>query len=288
MLDYRYYLEQYRYVNCDNYYIESLNPRNRICYIFCSSNGIYTKIDETNYKKYIDNDYYEWKNISKNRAIRKKAGLFIFIRDVFQKSYVNGINSTINNINKLIEFLKEKTKGYDIILVGNSGGGYLSILLGSQLDNVKRVYSFGGLFSLYTWTGSNNNVVFANTYKEQIGDKEKEKWFSLYNMIDDYPVPLLHFYGAKHEGDLEQVRSISNKNLKNVFLFKMDSTVHSGHLPGYNYPKLLSASNKHFKKIQNLSKKALISSSYFSIKNIGLFKYLFYKVRSIFKRIIRK
>ncbi len=181
--------------------------------------------------------------------------------------------------------MKDKTKGYEIIIVGNSGGGYLAILLGSQLKNVKRVYSFGGLFSLYTWTGSNNNVVFANTYKEQIGNKEKEKWFSLYDLVQNYPVPLLHFYGIKHAGDSEQVRPILEKNLKNIFLIKMNSSVHSGHVPGYNYPKLLSASEKHLKKIQDLSQKEIISPNYFSIKNIGLFKLAFYKTKSVLKRL---
>ncbi len=185
-------------------------------------------------------------------------------------------------------FLKEKTKNFEVIIVGNSGGGYLAILLGSQLDNVKRVYSFGGLLSLYTWTGSNNNVVFANTYKDQIGDKKKERWFSLYHLLYDYPKPLLHFYGMKHAGDVEQVRPILEDNLQNVFLIKMNSQVHSGHIPGYNYPKLLSASEKHIKKIQLLSQKKNVSQNYFSIVNIGLIKLAFYKCKSIIKRFFKK
>ncbi len=284
--NYLYHLKEERYEKCDNYAIQIVNRSSRLCFIFCSSNGIYTNVDENNYAEYIQKDYYEWKNISTNIKILKNACMYIFLRDVFQKSYVNWINSKINSIDKLIKFLKEKTKGYELIIVGNSGGGYLAIILGSQLENVKRVYSFGGLLSLYTWTGSNNNVKFEDTYKKEIGVKSKEKWFSIYHLLNNYPATLLLFYGIKHSGDAEQIRPIIGKKLDRVFLLKINSAVHSGHIPGYNYPKLLTADEKHLTKIQDLSQKEIISINYFSIKNIGFFKFLFYKIKSLLKKCL--
>ncbi len=73
-----YELENKRYEQCDNYSIEIINSDCHLCYIFCSSNGIYTNINESNYKDYLQKDYYEWKNVSKNKAIRNQAGMYIF------------------------------------------------------------------------------------------------------------------------------------------------------------------------------------------------------------------
>ena len=284
-IEFTYYLEEKRYNECQNFKIKFLNSHSKICYIFCSSNGIYTGINETNYQEYIRKDYYEWENVSKNKMISKNAGMYIFVRDVFQKCYVNGINCDTNSVDKLIQFLKEKTLGYELIVVGNSGGGYLAILLGTQLENVKRVYSFGGLFSLYSWTGSNNNVSFERTYKKWIGDLEREKWFSLYKLVQNYPVPLLHFCGIKHVGDAEQIRPLTIACPANIHIFKMNNNAHSGHIPGYNYPKLLTADRKHLSKLYKLSNKSSISCRTLSIKNIGILKYGFYIIKSMLKAL---
>ena len=190
----------------------------KICYIFCSSNGLWANVE--NFCDFESlKDRYEWINLSKNKRLIKKSGKYIFVRDVFQKSYVDGVNPNINSIDKIIDLLKRETLDYDVITVGTSGGGYLAMILGAMLPNCIRVYSFGGLFSLHSWTGANNNFSFENidAYQKHINDYNYSKYFSIKELVNSFNKLLLHFYGAYHFSDcvqLDEIKDISNSNIK--------------------------------------------------------------------------
>ena len=51
-------------------------------------------------------DRYEWENISKDVNAKK----LIFMRDIKKNWYQKGINKKINNINKIVLFLKKNKK----------------------------------------------------------------------------------------------------------------------------------------------------------------------------------
>jgi hypothetical protein len=71
----------------------------------------------------------------------KSAGLFneniIFIKDISKSWYLNGINSSINDVSKLTKFLLNevnKIEPKDIIFVGNSMGGFAAILFHAMMQ----------------------------------------------------------------------------------------------------------------------------------------------------------
>jgi hypothetical protein len=77
----------------------------------------------------------------------KNAGKLIFVRDIFKSWYVCGISDRYSSIDDMIDFLKEETKGYKVITVGNSAGGYMAVLAGVLLG-AERVFNFSGQYSL--------------------------------------------------------------------------------------------------------------------------------------------
>lgn len=96
-----------------------------LCAVFFSSVGLFS---EKNFAVRLDGDYYEF-----HRNPVKRAGRNIYIRDVRLAFYLDGINSEINSTDKLFVLLKELTKGYRVITIGISAGGYMAMLAGSVL-----------------------------------------------------------------------------------------------------------------------------------------------------------
>ncbi len=277
------YSVQELYNNDKNYKVVSLSGGNT-CYIFCSSNGL-NQIADSIDPQVFSNDYYEWNNISKNKRIKRKAGKYIFVRDVFQKSYVDGINKDINSIDKIIELLCVESAGYDVVCVGSSGGGYLAMILGAKLKNCSRVFSFGGLFSLYSWTGANNNFVFSDieAYQKHIGEIDYEKYYSIRKMIESYDKPLFHFYGINHFADCVQINELNGVSNKNVFLIGLKTGRHGGDFFGFTYPYLLSKSNHKMRMICD-GNNVVVSKIRFAIRVMGLFPFLAHS----FERFLKK
>lgn len=111
-------------------------------------------------------DRFEWENLVNYSDIPKHAAKCIFIRDIHKTWHITGINHKINSIDKLIEFLKEITQGYQIITVGSSAGGYMSALVGAKL-NAHLAFSFSGQFSLYANPSPIPNYYWLNKYKKR-------------------------------------------------------------------------------------------------------------------------
>lgn len=118
------------YCKLVNYKIEIVNSENNCVAIYISSNGIYypDTVDCFN-KTIFEKDRYEF-----TRLKIKRASKHIFIRDVYKHWYVDGINININSIDKIIDWLKIEVDNFkEIIIVGISGGGYLSALLAPKI-----------------------------------------------------------------------------------------------------------------------------------------------------------
>ena len=120
------------------------DSKNGLAYIYCSSNALYEKDNIRSFEnQIIKGDRYEWSNIRAECA----PELEIFIRDIWLSWYVKGINSKINSYDKLINFIRDLTKGYTIRCVGASSGGFIGTILAVEL-NAEISYSFAGQFSL--------------------------------------------------------------------------------------------------------------------------------------------
>lgn len=116
-----------------NYLIEDVNVDSDICCIYFSSHGIYYPETENNFiDTIINKDVFEW---YKSRMPNAKR--HIFIRDIRKSFYVEGINSELNTIDKLIGFLRVQTNGFKVVTVGSSAGGYMAYICGGHFLPIK-------------------------------------------------------------------------------------------------------------------------------------------------------
>ena len=144
----------------NNFLIEydDQGEKNWCAIYFCSNDIYYPNTEEIFRKQIVEKNFFEWYH-----SRIRKASKHIFVRDVFKQWYLTGINAKINTPEKLTEFLRKETKGYNIVTIGSSAGGYAAILHGSLL-NAKYVLAFNSQFEikslLKTTTEKVNPVLF--------------------------------------------------------------------------------------------------------------------------------
>lgn len=107
-----------------------------LCHIFSGNSIYYPNNEESFTHNIIEKNRFEWFG---HRF--PDSAKHIFLRDIHKQWYLSGINSKINTPERLFEFLKKETEGYEVICVGSSAGEYAAILYGSLLE-AKQVYAF--------------------------------------------------------------------------------------------------------------------------------------------------
>ena len=266
--------------NALNYKIINLNNKKNLCYVFFSSNGIIN--GKRTLKDVLDSDYYEFSNVAKSRSVLKKASKIIFLRDLELNFYVNGINDSINSIDCILDFLLKETKGCEVIAVGYSGGGYIATICGLKMSNVKRVYSFGGVYNLFSWRGSHLETSFS-VNRDLVANQtnfEKEKYYNLIKYLsgERFSADFYHFYANKSESDLLVLKELKSHIVsKNFHFIEMDSNKHGGQLSYYDYVGLLNKPiNSHLS-----FKNAEYSNISLSIKLQGFCMYFINKFKNI-------
>lgn len=232
-----------QYKNSKNYSIWEKGNSN-LCYIFCSSNGIYyPNTNEIFTKTILSEDRYEWQKVADSDEISKVAGKVIFIRDVYKQYYVKGINSKINTVDKLCEFLKEETQGMEVICCGISSGGYIATILGIALKAFM-VFNFGGQWSLYEELkeAEKENKVNSDYYFLNEGRKKYvyNKWYNITKMLENNTIPIIYFYSALNENDKKQIEIFNHADTSNVYCFAMKSSNHGYTLFHSCYRKVLT------------------------------------------------
>lgn len=272
----------------DNYKVIDLPNNSKFCYVFISSNGLFGNNEQKNIQKLTENKY-DWENISKSKKILKTASRLIFLRDIYTHSYVEGINKEINNIDKIVNLIKKLTEGYKIYFVGNSGGGYLAMILGSLLPNTLRVYSFGGIFSLYEWTGSHNTLSFEmdETFIKYKND-DRSKYYDIRELINKTKANIYHIYASKHIGDCKQIEIFNTKNA-NLHIFGFNTPVHGRGLNGFDYPDFLTIDDSKMQRITNLYENSVyINKNTFSIVSFGFFHFILKNIQKFFRHFSNK
>lgn len=236
------------YYAMPNYKQVEYKNNSKICYIFFSSNGLYYPNEKGIFlKKVKAENRYEWEYIVEQSDIPHIATKCIYVRDIRKTWYATGINRDIDTIDKMIDFFKKITDGYEVITVGSSAGGYMAALMGAKLRAV-RVFDFSGQFSLHNHENVIMSYYWLNKYKY---DKKISKYYNILEEIKD-TVPIIYFYPKKCVQDMKQAELV--KKCTNVFCFAVDSDKHGVTL---NSKELMRILTKAENDIQNQYKSIL-------------------------------
>ena len=248
------------YLNNDNFLIECDNSQeNKYCAIYFCSNNIYYPNTEDSFKSSIlDKDRYEWYG---TRV--KYAHKHIFIRDIKKQWYLTGVNGNIDRPEKLLSFLQAETKGYQVVTLGSSAGGFAAVLYGSLLK-AQLILSFNGQFEiqslLKTSTESVDPILFRFNKNKQSLDFFDVKY---YIENAENAENIFYFQSVRSNIDCRQKEHVADIKL-NTIGFK---TSHHG-IPFLkcNLPAVLEKSNQ---ELMSLSGK-IHDPLWFSMQIVGI------------------
>lgn len=236
----------------DNYKVIKGLGQNKRCIVFCSSNGLYfPDTEETFREKIVCNDRYEWGHVASE--LIEHVEQIVFIRDVRKNFYVTGINQQVNTIGKVINLLKGVCKGYDIVTVGSSAGGYMATILGMLLG-ARYILNWGGQWNLLDYNKVVENYYFLNKYKN---DVERNSFFDLSDHVQQNTVPIYYFYAARNESDIQQAKY--TEDISNIYSFSLDSDVHGQGFHTEAYISLLRCETDDLKIIYSTYHNYLVS-----------------------------
>ena len=179
-----------------NYLIEFSNTdqKEKYCVIYFSSNNIYHPNSKESFKKtIIEKNHFEWYGTRIENGQKH-----IFIRDIQKQWYLNGINSELNSIEKVVSFLNKETLGYKVITLGSSSGGFAAVLFGSFL-NAEKILTFNGQFQVLDLLKSSNEAIDPIIFRNQ-NNSSVNKYFSLKSVIKHYS-NIYYFFSNKSEWD---------------------------------------------------------------------------------------
>lgn len=228
-----------------------------------------------------DQDKYEWESLARHDKLHSCFGKAIFIRDIQQHFYVDGINHVIDSIDRIIEVLQPIVEGYEITTVGTSSGGYLAMLLGSVL-NAKRAFSFCGQIDLTIWGGGNNSLSFSD-FQSLYSRKDiskYNKWFVLTPFLSGSACKVFHFYAGKNKADVRQ--ALLTANLQNIYRFAMNTEKHGTPVWGGVIPYLVTADDCDLEAFSQTHISCLISKISISLQFTGVLKTLKYILKKMF------
>jgi len=176
----------------------------------------------------------------------------IFIRDVKKHHYLSGINSHLNTLEKVTDFLRAETSGYKVITLGSSSGGYAAVFFGQEL-NAERIYSFNGQFRLrakYFWRSGAIDRSIAERYSNL-------KYFFT------APSNIFYFYSSRSRLDIRQFDIIKESG---VNVISINSRFHGIPFLRCCLPVVL---NMNASDLKTLSGKRY-APWFFSIKMVGV------------------
>ena len=204
-----------------NYRVRDINPRSKTCIVFFSGNGLYFPNEEAEFtEKVVRRDRYEWERIASGHTFGENTGRIIFVRDVFKQCYVEGINSTLCNVDKVGELLHELTAGFEIITVGNSAGGYAATLFGCILG-AKRIVSISGQFFF-----PEERIRQEPLLEKRQNDETYSKYYDLSHLLRKYRGTLFYIHSSRAPQDIPQTRYVADLGSANIFPIAVDSDGH--------------------------------------------------------------
>jgi hypothetical protein len=265
------------YIGNNNYLIEfdkEKSNKENYCILYFSSNDIYYPNNKVEFNKQIlVKNKFEWYNTRIKKGIKH-----IFLRDIKKQWYLTGINADLNNVEKLLSFLKYETFGYKIIALGSSAGGFAAVLFGSLL-NAELVYTFNGQFMLSDRLITSSEKIDPIIFRER-NNSEVNKYFSLKSHITNSN-RIFYFYSDRSDWDISQYKHISDLNIQ----FIPFRTNHHGiPFPKLNLPLVLNMPVNQIQKFVFRFNHPI----FFSIKISGFFETIKYIGSEIYKLVSKK
>lgn len=266
------------YANHDNYLIDSssdkVGEKKKYCAIYFSSNSIYYPNTDAEFNRSIINkNRFEWYGTR-----IEKASKHIFLRDVFKQWYLKGINAKINHPDALLGFLKQETKGFDIITLGSSSGGFAAVYYG-QLLGAETTYSFNGQFEVDSLLTKSSKEVDPILFRNQ-KDTNLRTYYNIAKYVED-PSRIFYFRSNKSKWDIEQYDYIKDLG---VNTFSFNTSRHGMPFVTTALPKVLNMDLDQIKKFRNKPMNPLV----FSFKVAGFkqtMKAIWAAVRKLLKKI---
>ena len=254
-----------------NYLIEfSDSGDQELCTIYFCSNDIYYPNNEGIFRKrIIEGNFFEWFGTR-----IQKSNKHIFVRDICKQWYLSGINSEISSPHTLFEFLQKETKGYKVITIGSSAGGYAAILYGCLLK-AEHVIAFNPQFELNSLLKNSCEDIDPLIFRLQ--DTPLSKYYDLHDLINKNPIDIFYFYSNKSPWDIEQFDHV--RDITGIHRVSF-STKHHG-IP-FLKVCLTKVINRDKNVLLRLSQK-VHHPLFFSIKTVGFLNVMWGLVVQIYK-----
>lgn len=256
------------YRNLDNYLIveddTNIEANEKICALYFSGHSIYFPNNEQVFNnQIIKKNRFEWYG-----KRFKAASKHIYLRDIHKQWYLTGINARINSPEKLLDFLKEQTDGYQIVCIGSSAGGYAALLYGALL-NAKVVFAFSPRLECHSLERRSNPSI--NPLYFRLKNTERVKYMDIIPFLKESSNRIYCFYPSKSKLDqiqLSHLNSNYSSELSNLKVIIFNTAKH-----GVPFPKVALEPILYncWRNLDNLAAKTQNPILY-SIKQVGLLK----------------
>ncbi len=232
-------------------------PTKEYCAIYFSSNDIYfPNTKEIFRKRIVEKNFYEWYETRIERAYKH-----IFVRDIYKQWYLKGINSAIDTPEKLMNWLEAETKGYKVIALGSSAGGYAAILYGSKL-HAEHIFAFNPQFELSSLFERSDEE--KNPLLYRLRGTEWSKYFDITPMMSVAPNNIYYFYSSKSLWDIKQYQHIND--VKGIHRIGFSTSHHGIPFLKVALPKVLNMDTKDLCRLES----QMNNSAIFTIRIVGL------------------
>ena len=267
------------YSNLPNYKVFDLNNGGGICYIFFTSHGLFfpTTLFEFQHEV-VEKNKFEWVNIGSEKRIQEKAAKYIFVRDIYKNFCIEGISAVCNSHYKVAEKLKTLTKGYKVVTVGSSAGGFMAVLFGCLL-NAEAIYAFSPQISLEIY-----NKYHPIKYFEKY--RTTQPFMDLKQLVNEYRGNMYFFYANACDEDIAQYEYI--EEFEKVRFFSINGKVHGAPLYGISIREILCMPYLELDNLFYKYKNKRISPARFLLTTNGFIEGMPYICGRAIKKSIRK
>lgn len=265
--------KKYVYENNLNIEEESVHLSGHKCYIFFSSNGLYSDKTFSEFESAIMiGNRYEWKSIATAVKKRKDVGKVIYVRDIYENYYIYGCSLSLSSIDKIMDYLKGITTGYEITTVGISSGGFMAAIAGCMLK-VQRVFCISGQFDLTNRLPENDEKVFK---------RNNGKYFNIVDLVKSSRQTMIYYFCPVNCED-DYGNYVKVKDIEHVRSFLFPDAEHAATVYPFNFPDLIYLPNSKLDQLQEHYASRTINKNIFLLQTMtvsGFFEFLKRLVKS--------